>query len=154
MITSHEQELDFHHLYSGLVEIADQLEINFKPKFIIQDACGASYDAAIDVFGVDVVILMCFYHVKANLLKHAHLRDKDRYDEFEEDVNDLHFSVTEDIYKDNLRLFKSKFSESEPEIYAYFENQWLTGNFNKWQIFRNDPGFANTNSNIESFINF
>ena len=34
---------------------------------------------------------------------------------------------------------------------CYFESQWLEDHFNKWQIFRNSPGFANTNSNIESF---
>ena len=38
-----------------------------------------------------------------------------------------------------------------PEIFKYINDQWFTGVFNKWQIFRNKPGFANTNSNIESF---
>ena len=28
---------------------------------------------------------------------------------------------------------------------------WFDSVFNKWQIFCNDPGYANTNSNIESF---
>ena len=31
------------------------------------------------------------------------------------------------------------------------EAQWLTGSFSNWQIFNNNPGYANTNSNIESF---
>lgn len=73
MITSHETELDFHYLYSGLIQIAHQLDINHDPKFIMQDACRASFNAAVDVFGNDIVVLMCFYHVKANLLKHKHL---------------------------------------------------------------------------------
>ncbi len=29
--------------------------------------------------------------------------------------------------------------------------QWLYGVFSNWQIFLNDPGYANTNSNLESF---
>ena len=33
----------------------------------------------------------------------------------------------------------------------YFQTQWLVAPFNRWQIFRNLPGYANTNSNIESF---
>ena len=31
------------------------------------------------------------------------------------------------------------------------ETQWLDGPFWKWQIFRTPPGYATTNSNIESF---
>lgn len=38
-------------------------------------------------------------------------------------------------------------------MYEYINAQWFTGNFDKWQIFRNKPGFANTNSNVESFNN-
>ena len=33
----------------------------------------------------------------------------------------------------------------------YIEEQWFKGSFTYQQIFRNPPGFANTNSNIESF---
>ena len=33
----------------------------------------------------------------------------------------------------------------------YVLKQWLDGDFNKWQIYHNEPGYANTNSNIESF---
>ena len=36
-------------------------------------------------------------------------------------------------------------------MYSYIQKQWFEGTFNKWQIFRNSPGFANTNSYIESF---
>ena len=32
----------------------------------------------------------------------------------------------------------------------YIKEQWLE-KYNNWQIFRNPPGYANTNSNIESF---
>ncbi len=34
-----------------------------------------------------------------------------------------------------------------------YSHTWviIDSEFNKWQIFHNDPGYANTNSNIESF---
>jgi hypothetical protein len=38
-------------------------------------------------------------------------------------------------------------------MYDYVNKQWFKSNFNKWQIFRNPPGYANTNSNVESFNN-
>ena len=66
-------------------------------------------------------------------------------------MTDLHYSTTEVIYNDRLKLFRLKYSSSQKKMFSYFESQWLEGHFNKWQIFRNSPGFANTNSNIESF---
>lgn len=152
MLTSHEKRIDFHHLYSGLVKIAEEIEINFDPKFIMQDACKASYNAAKAVFGEEITILMCYYHVKANLLKNKHLlTNSDFYEEFEEDVTKLHRATTEIVYNERLAEFKKKYKVSQKKMFSYFETQWLTGSFDKWQIFRNSPGFANTNSNIESF---
>ena len=36
-------------------------------------------------------------------------------------------------------------------IYYYVYNQWLSGDFDQWQIFRKKTGFTNVQSNIESF---
>ena len=36
-------------------------------------------------------------------------------------------------------------------MFKYINYQSLTGRFNRWQIYHSPPGFANTNSNIESF---
>jgi hypothetical protein len=49
---------------------------------------------------------------------------------------------------------KLEFNESFkrfPELLSYMKTQWFEGKFCKWQIFRTLPGFATTNSNIESF---
>jgi hypothetical protein len=49
---------------------------------------------------------------------------------------------------------KLEFNESFkrfPELLLYMKTQWFEGKFCKWQIFRTPPGFATTNSNIESF---
>ena len=95
---------------------------------------------------------MCYYHVFYYHVKHKHLlKGEDVYVEFEADVNKLHFSCTEAIFEERLRLFKTKYAKSQKAMFKYFEDEWLKGNFTKWQIFRNAPGFANTNSNIESF---
>ena len=39
------------------------------------------------------------------------------------------------------------------KVTAYISNQkqWFQGVFTKWQVFNNPPGYANTNSPIESF---
>ena len=45
--------------------------------------------------------------------------------------------------------FKEKWNEHEAMM-TYMNEQWFTGVFNQWQIYLNDPGYANTNSNNES----
>ena len=42
MLTSFETEYDFDHLYSGLIKLAEILDFNFDPEYIMQDAAGAS----------------------------------------------------------------------------------------------------------------
>jgi hypothetical protein len=66
-------------------------------------------------------------------------------------VTKLHRATTEIVYNERLAELKKKYKVSQKKMFSYFETQWLTGSFDKWQIFRNSPGFANTNSNIESF---
>jgi hypothetical protein len=36
-------------------------------------------------------------------------------------------------------------------MYNYIKEQWIDSQFCRWQSFRNLPGYANTNSNLESF---
>ncbi len=45
-------------------------------------------------------------------------------------------------WKDNIQLTK---------FHAYFEKTWVLSKFNNWKIFNTPPGFATTNSPIESY---
>lgn len=53
MISSHEQEDDFHFFYSGLKSLADKLGENFEPNFLMQDACLACYNAVMQLIELD-----------------------------------------------------------------------------------------------------
>ena len=66
-----------------------------------------------------------------------------------DDVYSLHMCTTEEKYNADLDSFFEKFNGCA--ILECFQTQWLVAPFNRWQIFRNLPGYANTNSNIESF---
>ena len=50
MITSNETREDFEQFYSGLKELAIDVDIDFEPEFIMQDAAPASFNAAQIVF--------------------------------------------------------------------------------------------------------
>ena len=46
MITSFETVYDFDQFYFGLIQLAENLNLNFDPEYIMQDACEASYNSA------------------------------------------------------------------------------------------------------------
>jgi len=150
MLTSHEQEIDFDHFYKGLKKLAENLNLEFYSSYIMQDGCRASYNSAKKAF-LGVKVLMCFFHVKSNILKHKHLIDDEIYDEFMQDVTKLHMSRNESEYLNNLSTFEDKYSTHHHAMFEYFDKQWIEGVFNNWQIYQNEPGFCNTNSNMESF---
>jgi hypothetical protein len=45
-----------HHFYKGLKELAEKLDINFEPKYVMQDAQRSSFNAVKEVFP-DVKVL-------------------------------------------------------------------------------------------------
>jgi len=134
MLTSHEQEKDFDFFYSGVKRLAEKLDLVFNPSYIMQDAWRASYNSAIKAFP-GVKVLMCFYHVKANILKNKKKIHDDFYDEFMEDVTKLHMSKSEGDYQKNLSVFEDKYANDLSVMFEYFDNEWIQGVFNNWQIY-------------------
>ena len=59
-LTSHETEQGFLYIYQGLKQLSDTLNLNleFNPVFIMQDALTALLNAALKNFP-DVQVLMC-----------------------------------------------------------------------------------------------
>jgi hypothetical protein len=79
--------------------------------------------------------------------------NEEAYQQLKQDLYEIHMSIDEEEYEEMKLEFKKFYSKKFPDMYEYINAQWFSSDFNKWQIFRNNPGFANTNSNIESFNN-
>ena len=67
MISSHETQEDFFQFYSGLIELADKLNVYFELQYIMQDSCQPYLNAAVRLFYSE--ILMCYFHVIHNIRK-------------------------------------------------------------------------------------
>ncbi len=67
MLTSHETIVDFEDFYQGLIGITESFDIEYDLEYIMQDACDASKIAVLKYFP-NVKILMCYFHVKKNVL--------------------------------------------------------------------------------------
>jgi hypothetical protein len=152
-ITSHEEEGDFSNFYNGLIKIAKDLDIAFEPEFIMQDAWTASYNAAIKCFP-KATDLMCYYHVMDNIKKHLNMLN-DKSDDLKDEVMELmryiHMSPNEKEFNNRKKTFEEDFKLKHADFYNYVKKQWLDSSFNKWQNFRTPPGYAATNSPIESY---
>ncbi|CAF0708035.1 unnamed protein product [Brachionus calyciflorus] len=152
-ITSHEKECDFLRFYNGLKNLAEDLGIEFDPGYIVQDACDASYNAAKQLFP-DVEILMCYFHVVLNCKKQKHLIPQDLQGYvLKKCLRRLHMTTS----KDHLMKYYNKFiefcSENCPDFARYLFKSWLSKNskYTKWKVYNSPPGYATTNSPIESF---
>ena len=71
-VSSHENESDYKCFYDGLIKLADLLDLEYNPEFIMQDAWRASFNAD-KFFFPDFEILMCYFHVVDNIRKHKNL---------------------------------------------------------------------------------
>jgi hypothetical protein len=78
--------------------------------------------------------------------------EKSEYDELQVDLKQIHMSKSLDDFKENKKKFKKKYEKAHKDVFEYC-SKWFDGEWSNWQIFRNKPGQANTNSNIESFNN-
>ena len=152
-VTSHEKEEDFIEFFSGVKKLATQMEIELEPEFLMMDASDATYNAASKIFP-NTTVLMCYFHLMQNVLKNCRslFKTEKEFDSFNDALYELHVSRSETEYSARLVSFQEKYNnKNNRKAYDYMIKQWISSRFNKWQIFHSPPGFANTNSNIESF---
>lgn len=150
MFTSHEEEVDFYHFFESFVDLIDRFNLPFDPQFIVTDACHAMANAIKSHFPL-CTILMCYFHVKYNVRKHRALIPAAHYRSVQNDIKKLHMCTDEGSYKLLLRSVLAKWNTMQmPQFVEYFRKQWIFGKFRNWQIFLTPPGYAHTNSPIES----
>ena len=144
---------NFFEFFTGLIELADKMEIDFDPDYLMMDSSDATYNAAVRVFNSK--ILMCYYHMKANIKKNCQslFKSECQYEELLKQIDNIHYSRSEKDFQIKVKEFKDNYShKSLKEVRNYVCIQWLDNpKWSKWQIYHSLPGYANTNSNLESF---
>ncbi|CAF0872227.1 unnamed protein product, partial [Brachionus calyciflorus] len=76
-LSSHEQATDFSEFYTGLINLADDLCVEFDPEYIVQDACDASYNAAVKLFeNFKILIVTKFTEVMLRMAKYYSVRQQ------------------------------------------------------------------------------
>ncbi len=124
-VTSHETMSDFELFYKGVIELCKCLKIKTGELYIMQDASKASYSAAKSIFGDKVKVLMCWYHVRANIKKHLHLVPKHRHDEISNEIMHLHMQKDMPSFRRRWQCFHTKWSPVCDEFVDYFFTTWV-----------------------------
>ena len=72
----------------------------------------------------EVEVLMCYFHVTTNILKHKLLMskpDKD-YEDLKSDIEKIHMTLSRDDYEIERLKFQKKWSKREPAMYKYIHS--------------------------------
>ena len=99
-------------------------------------------------------MFMCWFHVIYNIRKHKSLIPDDLYEAVVDDIHNLHYKPNEVEFRiTKINILKKWRSNSELVAFSkYFDDQWLNGPFNNWQIFKTPAGIHITFT-ILSFLN-
>jgi hypothetical protein len=151
-IMSHETTEDFKKFYETLGLLCQELEVPVNVKYIMQDGCAASKNAAYSYFGENIQILMCYFHVIKNVkerLKSNEKKDDKFIDTIIKDIRYLHFTTNKFEYAIYEKKFFNKWiSIGLASFKEYFNDQWCK-KFHNWKIYNSPHGFASTNNPVE-----
>ena len=151
MISNQETEADFTHFFQSIVNLGEAMDIEVDPDYIMIDASDATYNAAAKVFPYST-ILMCFFHVMKNVRSNCRKPLNDElYGELLDDMRYLHMRKSVKEFDEAVDQFRRKWNKKKTKSVYEYCNSWFFGNYSKWQIYHSPPGWASTNSNIESF---
>lgn len=71
-VCSNEQQKDFEFIFESIVEAIHSLfNETFEPQYLISDAAKAIHNAGKKVFGDNIQIIMCWYHMRKNVSDHV-----------------------------------------------------------------------------------
>lgn len=114
----------FTAVQQGLINIFD---VYYTPKYVIANAAPAIHNAAKKVFGSDVNIIMCWFHMRRAVADKlpTYIKDLSKQTRFLSDLDHLQVSKTSEIFRIALDLFMSKWRIESEEMIEYFEREWV-----------------------------
>lgn len=131
---SHEQEDDFTRFFQTLLQLCQQSGIVTSINYLIQEACGASANAAISCLGPNIKILMCYFHVVKNVKELLKGINENIKSGIVKDLNYMHFCRNQfefEIAKYNI--YKKWEVNDLVDFKNYFDKQWVVNDkFYKW----------------------
>lgn len=146
-----EAEKDFEFIFKSLKDsVREIFNAEFDPKFVIADAAHQIHNAARKVFGPNIQIIMCWFHMHKCVSDKvpSFLKELSKQNQFMADLDKLQVAKTPAIFEVALQLFLQKWRDEAEGLIDYFERQWVDQNRNWFESFA--KRVPSTNNAMES----
>lgn len=150
-ITTKEESANYEFLFRTIKEtIAKLHQEEFKPEVLISDAAAAISKGFYSAFpDINAKHVTCWFHaLKAMRAKIG----TEYHEELIADINLLHHSSSEKVFKCAVKLFIEKWNEKKPEFCRYFQRYWVNANFGWYNGYT--IRCPSTNNGIEGYNSF
>lgn len=126
-VCSNEKTADFHFVFEGIKEgLRRVFNYEMVQTTLVSDAAFAIINAFIEVFGLDVTIVMCWFHAKTAMEYHLTLvKKKENKVAILADIEFLHLAANQEIFLNAVTLFFNKWENKEDEFCKYFRSEWI-----------------------------
>lgn len=130
---SNEKTGDFIFIFEALVSGVNYLNEEINPDCLISDASEAIRNAFQHVFGAEKRLLMCWAHVRRNVVKKVEsLADKENKEQIMEDIDTLQLCSSEEIFDKAVNNFMKKWkNKKENKFVDYMVSGWF-GAYRYW----------------------
>jgi len=148
-VCNNEESDDFQFIFRTLKEAVQKI-YNFKliPKVLVADASHSISNGFKRVFSDEVVIRMCWAHMrKAVKTKAETLSQKENVNKILTDIDSMQISKDENTFLLAYKLFLKKWKH-EVSFLKYFQKEWHNKNKNWYE--GASPGTPSTNNGLES----
>ncbi len=99
---------------------------------LIADPSEAIRNAFIAVFGEGLIIIMCWAHVRRNIVKHLYLVNETLKEEIMENIDTLQLSSSEEVFEKAKDLFIKKYKK-QTEFISYMKDMWFSSHWHWYE---------------------
>ena len=124
-VCSNEKTADFIFIFKTLVETLEKIGEKISIDTLIADASLAIRNTFNAVFGEGLIIIMCWAHVRRNIVKHLYLVNETLKEEIMEDIDTLQLSSSEEVFEKAKDLFIKKYKK-QTEFISYMKDMWFS----------------------------
>lgn len=143
-ISSDEQKISFKYIFQALKN-----QLSLSPHSLVSDAAAAIREAFLEVFGQNCSLIMCWAHMRRNVMKKLHLADESNRQELIDDIDLLQISSDEKIFTKAISLFVKKYQDNASDFIDYLNQMWFSSHRNWFE--GASINIPSTNNALESF---
>jgi len=150
-VCSNERTEDFKFIFESIIEGISKINGHVKIEYLISDASNAIRNAFVEAFGETKHLIMCWAHMRRNVMKKIDsLVDKSLKKEICDDIDTLQLAPSNEVFGKALPLFIKKWRQKrQNEFIEYMKLQWFTTHQNWFE--GTAQRVPSTNNALESF---